>query len=229
MITIRFPRFAWFDWRARVAGEWVNASAHWKRDQTELHLNAQLPWAIELRGGARRSSGPTCGRSPSRRSRSRAGRARCRSVSVCRRAACRSSSAAGPARLPSCARRVSPSGCGSGAATASRRSTGSRSGARADRDARRRRCTRPVRDRDRRRREHGYRPGRRPLAGGGRARFFRCERACHARRSTPKRRGKFDPSLPVAFRLARLFDLRIEEIFLDDRSRATTELATLDR
>ena len=27
--------------------------------------------------------------------------------------------------------------------------------------------------------------------------------------------GKFDPSLPVAFRLARLFDLKIEEIFLD--------------
>ncbi len=52
MITIRFPRFAWFDWRARVAGEWVNASAHWKRDQTELQLNALLPWAIELRGGA---------------------------------------------------------------------------------------------------------------------------------------------------------------------------------
>ena len=29
--------------------------------------------------------------------------------------------------------------------------------------------------------------------------------------------GKFDPSLPVAFRLARLFDLKIEEIFLDDQ------------
>ena len=29
-------------------------------------------------------------------------------------------------------------------------------------------------------------------------------------------KGKFDPSLPVAFRLARLFDLRIEEIFLDE-------------
>jgi putative transcriptional regulator len=28
--------------------------------------------------------------------------------------------------------------------------------------------------------------------------------------------GKFDPSLPVAFRIARLFELRIEEIF-DDR------------
>lgn len=26
--------------------------------------------------------------------------------------------------------------------------------------------------------------------------------------------GKFDPSLPVAFRLARLFELKIEEIFL---------------
>lgn len=29
--------------------------------------------------------------------------------------------------------------------------------------------------------------------------------------------GKFDPSLPVAFRLARLFDQRIEELFFDDQ------------
>jgi putative transcriptional regulator len=29
-------------------------------------------------------------------------------------------------------------------------------------------------------------------------------------------KGKFDPSLPTAFRLAKLFDLTIEEIFLDD-------------
>lgn len=27
--------------------------------------------------------------------------------------------------------------------------------------------------------------------------------------------GKYDPSLPLAFKLARLFDLRIEEIFSD--------------
>ncbi|MEU6706210.1 helix-turn-helix transcriptional regulator [Streptomyces wuyuanensis] len=27
--------------------------------------------------------------------------------------------------------------------------------------------------------------------------------------------GKFDPSLPLAFRLAKLFDMRIEELFLD--------------
>lgn len=29
--------------------------------------------------------------------------------------------------------------------------------------------------------------------------------------------GKFDPSLPVAFRLARLFELKIDEIFLDEQ------------
>jgi putative transcriptional regulator len=29
--------------------------------------------------------------------------------------------------------------------------------------------------------------------------------------------GKFDPSLPVAFRLARLFDLTIEELFVDEQ------------
>lgn len=28
--------------------------------------------------------------------------------------------------------------------------------------------------------------------------------------------GKFDPSLPLAFRIARLFEQRIEEIFMDD-------------
>lgn len=29
--------------------------------------------------------------------------------------------------------------------------------------------------------------------------------------------GKFDPSLPVAFRLAKLFSLTIEDIFTDDQ------------
>jgi putative transcriptional regulator len=29
-------------------------------------------------------------------------------------------------------------------------------------------------------------------------------------------KGKFDPSLPLAFKAARLFGLAIEEIFLDD-------------
>jgi putative transcriptional regulator len=28
--------------------------------------------------------------------------------------------------------------------------------------------------------------------------------------------GKYDPSLPLAFRIARLFETRIEEIFQDD-------------
>jgi putative transcriptional regulator len=30
-------------------------------------------------------------------------------------------------------------------------------------------------------------------------------------------KGKFDPSLPLAFRLAKLFNLKIEEVFLDDQ------------
>lgn len=29
-------------------------------------------------------------------------------------------------------------------------------------------------------------------------------------------KGKFDPSLPLAFKIARLFELKIEEVFLDE-------------
>lgn len=29
--------------------------------------------------------------------------------------------------------------------------------------------------------------------------------------------GKFDPSLPLAFRIARLFDMKIEDVFLDEQ------------
>ncbi len=52
IVTIRYPRFAWFDWRARVADQWLEASAHWRRNVTTLALNATLPWEVELRGGA---------------------------------------------------------------------------------------------------------------------------------------------------------------------------------
>ena len=30
--------------------------------------------------------------------------------------------------------------------------------------------------------------------------------------------GKYDPSLPLAFRIARLFDVAIESVFFDDRA-----------
>jgi len=30
--------------------------------------------------------------------------------------------------------------------------------------------------------------------------------------------GKYDPSLPLAFRVAKLFGLRIEDIFIDDET-----------
>jgi DNA-binding MarR family transcriptional regulator len=52
IVTIRYPRLAWFDWRMRVAGQRIDASAHWRRDRAELVLNASLPWSVELRGGA---------------------------------------------------------------------------------------------------------------------------------------------------------------------------------
>jgi len=60
-VTIRYPRFAWFDWRAKVGDQWVSASAHWKRDATELVLNATLPWSIDLRGGATAVTGDLAG------------------------------------------------------------------------------------------------------------------------------------------------------------------------
>jgi len=52
IITIRYPKLAWFDWRARIGDQWINASAHWRPDRTEITLNTRLPWLIELRGGA---------------------------------------------------------------------------------------------------------------------------------------------------------------------------------
>ena len=52
IVTIRYPTLAWFDWRARIGDQWVNASAHWRRDRTDVLVNTTLPWTIELRGGA---------------------------------------------------------------------------------------------------------------------------------------------------------------------------------
>lgn len=52
VVTIRYPRLAWFDWRARIGDQWINASAHWRRDRTDVLVNASVPWTIEARGGA---------------------------------------------------------------------------------------------------------------------------------------------------------------------------------
>ncbi len=56
VVTVAYPRFAWFDWRTQVAGQSVDVSAHWGKDRGEIALNAGVPWAIELRGGASRLS-----------------------------------------------------------------------------------------------------------------------------------------------------------------------------
>jgi hypothetical protein len=34
-----------------VAGQHIDASAHWHKDTGEIALNGTIPWAIELRGG----------------------------------------------------------------------------------------------------------------------------------------------------------------------------------
>ena len=34
--------------------------------------------------------------------------------------------------------------------------------------------------------------------------------------------GKYDPSLPLAFRIARLFDQRIEDVFIDGEAPSTS-------
>jgi DNA-binding MarR family transcriptional regulator len=51
VVTVSYPRFGWFDWRAQVAGQSIDASAHRRKDQGEIALNPAIPWAVELRGG----------------------------------------------------------------------------------------------------------------------------------------------------------------------------------
>jgi DNA-binding MarR family transcriptional regulator len=51
VVTVAYPRFGWFDWRAQIAGQFVDASAHWQKDFGEILLNPRVPWAVELRGG----------------------------------------------------------------------------------------------------------------------------------------------------------------------------------
>ena len=51
VVTVSYPHFGWLDWRAQFAGQNIEASAHWRKDQGEIALNSAVPWAIELRGG----------------------------------------------------------------------------------------------------------------------------------------------------------------------------------
>jgi DNA-binding MarR family transcriptional regulator len=51
VVTVSYPRLGWFDWRAQMAGQNIDASAHWRKDTGEIALNGTIPWAIELRGG----------------------------------------------------------------------------------------------------------------------------------------------------------------------------------
>jgi DNA-binding MarR family transcriptional regulator len=54
VVTVRYARFAWFDWRARIGGQMIDTSVHWRDDRGELALHTGVPWRIELRGGGSR-------------------------------------------------------------------------------------------------------------------------------------------------------------------------------
>ena len=56
VVTVAYPRFGWFDWRAQVAGQQIDAAAHWRKDTGEIALSCAIPWSIELRGGVSRWS-----------------------------------------------------------------------------------------------------------------------------------------------------------------------------
>jgi hypothetical protein len=55
-VTVGYPRFGWFDWRAQVADQNVDISAHWHKDRGDIALNPAVPWSVELRGGASKLS-----------------------------------------------------------------------------------------------------------------------------------------------------------------------------
>lgn len=54
VVTVGYPRFSWFDWRAQWGDQNLEVSAHWRKDRGEIALSAAVPWSIELRGGATR-------------------------------------------------------------------------------------------------------------------------------------------------------------------------------
>ena len=54
MVTVRYGRFSWFEWRGRIAGQMIDAAAHWRDDRGDIALNTSVPWTIEVRGGVSR-------------------------------------------------------------------------------------------------------------------------------------------------------------------------------
>ena len=54
VVTVGYPRFGWFDWRAQIADQNIDVSAHWRKDRGEIALNPAVPWSLELRGGVSR-------------------------------------------------------------------------------------------------------------------------------------------------------------------------------
>jgi len=56
-VTVRYGRLSWFEWRTQIAGQLLEASAHWRDDRADIALSPHVPWAIDLRGGVSRLTG----------------------------------------------------------------------------------------------------------------------------------------------------------------------------
>lgn len=52
VVTVRYGRLSWFEWRTRIGGQVLEAAAHWRDDRADIALNGRVPWTLELRGGA---------------------------------------------------------------------------------------------------------------------------------------------------------------------------------
>jgi hypothetical protein len=39
-VTVRYGRLSWFEWRTQIAGQLLEASAHWRDDRADIALSA---------------------------------------------------------------------------------------------------------------------------------------------------------------------------------------------
>jgi DNA-binding MarR family transcriptional regulator len=56
VVTIRYGRLSWFEWRTRIGSQVFEAMAHWRDDRGDIVLNGRIPWTIEVRGGVSKVS-----------------------------------------------------------------------------------------------------------------------------------------------------------------------------
>ncbi len=51
VVTVRYGRLSWFEWRTRIGSQIFEAMAHWRDDRGDISLSGRVPWSLEIRGG----------------------------------------------------------------------------------------------------------------------------------------------------------------------------------